>query len=147
MDNPAFWHACFFYFFAALACVFAICVVFTTNVVRMALYLIFSLGATSGLYYLAASDFVGAMQLMIYVGGTLVLLIFGVMLTAQGPFINLKTDSGNWLTSLFIGAALLLILLAAAFQVPSWLPQNSPDSVSLAGTAIEPTSTKIGIAL
>ena len=40
-------------------------------------------GRRPGLFFLAGSDFVGAMQLLIYVGGTLVLLIFGVMLTAQ----------------------------------------------------------------
>ena len=49
----------------------------------MAFYLVLSLAATAGLFFLAGADFVGAMQLMIYVGGTLVLLIFGVMLTAQ----------------------------------------------------------------
>ncbi len=61
--------------------------VLTSNIVRMAFYLVLSLGATSGLFFLAGADFVGAMQLMIYVGGTLVLLVFGVMLTAKGPFI------------------------------------------------------------
>ena len=57
-----------------------------SNIVRMAFYLVLSLGATAGLFFLAGADFVGAMQLLIYVGGTLVLLVFGVMLTAQGPF-------------------------------------------------------------
>ena len=54
----------------------------------MAFYLVLSLGSTAGLFFLAGAEFVGAMQLMIYVGGTLVLLIFGVMLTAQKDFIN-----------------------------------------------------------
>ena len=42
------------------------------------------------------------MQLMIYVGGTLVLLIFGVMLTAQGPFISMKTGGGDWVVALLL---------------------------------------------
>ncbi len=88
------------------------------------------------------------MQLMIYVGGTLVLLIFGVMLTAQGPFINLKTDSGEWLKSLIVGACLLMILLYAAFQVPAWLPQTTPNAaVSVAGESVAPTATPIGMKL
>ena len=66
-------------------------VVLTSNIVRMAFYLMLSLGATAGLFFLAGAEFVGAMQLMIYVGGTLVLLIFGVMLTAQARFISMKT--------------------------------------------------------
>ena len=38
------------------------------------------------------ADFVGATQLLIYVGGTVVLLIFGVMLTASGPYLKIKTS-------------------------------------------------------
>ena len=37
------------------------------------------------------------MQLLIYVGGTLVLLIFGVMLTSQERFVSMKTMAGDWL--------------------------------------------------
>ena len=64
---------------------------FTSNIVRMAFYLMLSLGAIAGLFFLAGAEFVGAMQLMIYVGGTLVLLVFGVMLTAQARFITMRT--------------------------------------------------------
>ena len=45
--------------------------------------------AVAGLFFLAGADFLGAMQLMVYVGGTLVLLVFGVMLTARGPFVSM----------------------------------------------------------
>ena len=87
------WYACFFWLLAGLSCVFALAVLFTHDVVRMAFYLILSLGSVSGLFFLAGAEFVGAMQLMIYVGGTLVLLIFGVMLTSQERFIEMKTPS------------------------------------------------------
>ena len=62
-----------------------------------------SLGATAGLFFLAGADFVGSMQLLIYVGGTLVLLVFGVMLTAQGPFVSMKTSGGDWILSALVG--------------------------------------------
>jgi NADH-quinone oxidoreductase subunit J len=114
------WHSFFFLLFALLTSIFAIAVVVAGNVVRMAFYLIVSLGATSGLFFLAGADFVGAMQLMIYVGGTLVLLIFGVMLTAQGPFISMKTASGEWILGVIVGGALLAVLLQAAFSVDDW---------------------------
>ncbi len=106
--------------FAALACVFAAAVLFTSNIVRMAFYLTLSLGATSGLFFLAGAHFVGAMQLMIYVGGTLVLLIFGVMLTAQARFISLRTSSGEWIAALIVGSLLLVLLIGAAFSVEPW---------------------------
>jgi len=139
------WHAVFFYLYAVLACSFAIAVVMTANVVRMAFYLVLSLAATSGLFYLAGADFVGAMQLMIYVGGTLVLLVFGVMLTAQGPFINLKSDRGDWIKSGLVGAALLAVLLAAAFKVPQWLPPQA--AADLTTQTMNPTATPLGMKL
>ncbi len=77
------WHSFFFLLFALVACVFALAVVFSSNIVRMAFYLVLSLGATAGLFFLAGADFVGAMQLMIYVGGTLVLL--DLRRDAHGP--------------------------------------------------------------
>ena len=41
----------------------------------------------------------GPLQLLVYVGGTLVLVVFGVMLTAQGPFINMKISAAEWAIS------------------------------------------------
>ena len=110
------WHSFFFLFFGAFVCAFALAVVFTSNIVRMAFYLVISLGATAGLFFLAGADFVGAMQLMIYVGGTMVLLVFGVMLTAQGPFITLKTRGGEWVLAAIVGGSLLVLLIPPAFS-------------------------------
>ena len=138
------WHAFFFWMFALFTCGFAIAVAFTGNIVRMAFYLTLSLGASAGLFFLAGAEFVGAMQLMIYVGGTLVLLIFGVMLTAQARFISLKTPPGEWVLALFVGGSLLFLLLTAAFNVESWrTPHPDRGSVSLAESK---TTTQIGAA-
>ena len=101
------WHAAWFGLFALLTCGFALAVLFSGNIVRMAFYLILSLGASAGLFFLSGAEFVGAMQLMIYVGGTLVLLIFGVMLTAQARFVSLRTPAGEWILGLIVGAVLL----------------------------------------
>jgi len=114
------WHSFFFCFFALIACGFAAGVLFSQNIVRMAFYLVLSLGATAGLFFLAGHEFVGSMQLMIYVGGTLVLLIFGVMLTAQKSFVSMKTSGGDWIIAMIVGGSLLFCLLAVAFSVKSW---------------------------
>lgn len=124
--EPINWHTFFFLLFSLLAVVFAVAVVVTSNVVRMAFYLIMSLGAAAGLFFLAGADFVGAMQLMIYVGGTLVLLIFGVMLTAQGPFISMKTRGGDWILAALLAGILLALLVPAAFTVSAWRNQANP---------------------
>src|SRR6187431_3014967 len=114
------WHSIAFLFFALLACGFALAVVLTSNIVRMAFYLTLSLGATSGLFFLAGAEFIGSMQLLIYVGGTLVLLIFGVMLTAQARFISMKTSGGEWVLAAVLGSTLLGLLVATGFSVDSW---------------------------
>jgi NADH-quinone oxidoreductase subunit J len=135
------WHSFFFLFFALLACGFSLAVVMTSNIVHMAFYLTLALGATSGLFFLAGADFVGAMQLLIYVGGTLVLLIFGVMLTAKGPFISMKTSAGDLVLGAGVGGALLVLLLAAATQVDAWrVSEPSPPVAQV-------TASRLGMAL
>ncbi len=136
------WHTFFFLFFAIVASVFAVALVVSANIVRMALYLILSLGATSGLFFLAGADFVGAMQLMIYVGGTVVLLVFGVMLTAQGPFVSLKTRGGDWIAALLLSGCLLALLVPAAFALPEW---RAPDDAQLSVEPADPTAARIGL--
>ena len=139
------WHSFFFLLFALIACTAAIAMVVSNNVVRMAFYLVISLGAVAGLYFLAGADFVGAMQLMIYVGGTLVLLIFGVMLTAQRPFVTMKTNPGEVISATIIGVCLLAILLRAAFSVEDW----TTPKVAQTGAKVESrhTVTRLGLGL
>ncbi|WP_425614354.1 NADH-quinone oxidoreductase subunit J [Anatilimnocola sp. NA78] len=145
------WHTFTFMFFALLACGFGAAVVASTNIVRMAFYLTLCLGATSGLFFLAGAEFVGAMQLMIYVGGTLVLLIFGVMLTAQERFISMKTGAGEWVLSLIVGGSLLLLLLRAGFSVEAWNPAPPKEGETVVARQVDAfdshNSTKIGLAL
>ncbi len=139
------WHSYFFMLFAMLACAFAMGVLLTSNIVRMAFYLVLSLGATAGLYFLAGAEFVGAMQLMIYVGGTLVLLIFGVMLTAQSRFVSMKIRPDEWILVASLGGALLLLLLYVAFSVPEWRMEHPhPAEISVAETKL---AAPIGLAL
>lgn len=141
----SFWDQFFFALFALVTCVFALGVLFSSNVVRMAFYLVISLGASAGLFFLAGAEFAGAMQLMIYVGGTLVLLIFGVMLTAQARFISMKTRAGEWVLALLLGGSLLALLLATSLNVKSWREPNASQD-SLARYESE-TTAQIGNAL
>ncbi len=134
------WHAFFFWMFALLTCGFAVAVLFSNNVVHMAFYLILSLGASAGLFFLAGAEFVGAMQLMIYVGGTLVLVIFGVMLTAQARFVSMETRSGEWVVALGVGGSLLFMLLFTAFNVEDWRTVDSSYRENVAVADMQTTS-------
>lgn len=138
------WPSVLFLLLGGLACAFAIAVVVSSNVVRMAYYLVLSLAATAGLFFLAGADFVGAMQLMIYVGGTLVLLIFGVMLTSHAPFISMRTRSGEMVIALALGGAMFGLLTFAAFQVPEW---NGGEMASVGPAAPSQTAGPIGMGL
>lgn len=125
------WHSFFFLLSGGLACAFALAVLMSSNVVRMAFYLIVSLAATAGVFILAGATFVGAMQIMIYVGGTLVLLIFGVMLTAQAAFVSMKTRSSDWVLAALGGGGMLALLVGAAFSVPEWrVPRADQNQVA-----------------
>ncbi len=106
-----------FSLFGAAVCFGALGVVLSQNVVRMAFWLIVSLGSTSGLFFLLNADFVGAVQLLVYVGGTLVLLIFGVMLTASGPYVTMKTSPTEWVAAAVVSSLLLGLILVSAFGV------------------------------
>jgi NADH-quinone oxidoreductase subunit J len=139
------WHSFFFLVFATVACVFAVAVVVSSNIVRMAFYLVVSLGAVAGLFFLAGADFVAAVQMMIYVGGTMVLLAFGVMLTAQGPAVTMKIARGQWVLAVMLGGALLAVLVWAAFSVDDWAHRKvARGEVS---EELEPTATRLGLGL
>lgn len=102
--------AVLFWLFATLACGSALGVVISQNVVRMAFWLVLSLGAVAALFFLLHADFLGATQLLIYVGGTVVLLVFGVMLTATGPFVQIRTTPAEGFLGAGLGGLLLLVL-------------------------------------
>src|ERR1700726_4338654 len=99
-----------FWVIALLTAACAIAVVVSQNVVRMAAWLLFTLGGVAGIFFLLGADFVGATQLLVYVGGTLVLVVFGVMLTAQGPFINMKAGAAEWVIAALVGILLFTVL-------------------------------------
>jgi NADH-quinone oxidoreductase subunit J len=114
-----------FYLLAAMTGICALAVVVTQNIVRAAAWLLFTLAGVSGLFFLLGADFVGATQLLVYVGGTLVLVVFGVMLTAQGPFINMRIGAAEWAIALAVGL-ILYGILATSLVISN--PQQPSDS-------------------
>lgn len=100
-----------FWVIAGLTAACGIATVVTHNIVRAATWLLFTLAGTSGLFFLIGADLVGAIQLLVYVGGTMVLVVFGVMLTAEGPFVSMRTSSAEWAISAAVGIGFLSMLL------------------------------------
>src|ERR1051326_5921854 len=135
-------HTTMFCLIASLTGLCALATVVAQNIVRSATWLLFTLAGTSGIFFLLGADLVAAIQLLVYVGGTLVLVVFGVMLTAQGPFINMKTSGAEWAISALAGILLLTVLTIGILYAghPS-APENSkvaefaPKSTLLATSA------------
>jgi NADH-quinone oxidoreductase subunit J len=72
-----------FYFFVAVTALSAISLVLVRNVFYGALLIIVCLLALAGIYVLAFAEFVAITQILIYAGGILVVIIFGIMLTTK----------------------------------------------------------------
>ncbi|MCA9081253.1 MAG: NADH-quinone oxidoreductase subunit J [Planctomycetaceae bacterium] len=106
-----------FTLYAIAACSAAVGVVLSQNVVRMAFWLVISLSCVAGLFFMLDADFVGATQLLIYVGGTVVLLIFGVMLTSSGPYLTIKSNPAEVIQASVVGVAFLGVLLSTVTSV------------------------------
>jgi len=103
-----------FYFLAALVVVPAVLVVSVRNVFHSALFLVASLVGVAGLYAMLAADFLFAVQVLVYVGGIMVLLLFVVLLSGKpsdwaGRQVNEKAWAAG-LFSLFLIAALITTL-------------------------------------
>jgi NADH-quinone oxidoreductase subunit J len=115
---------------AALTAVSALGVVVSRNIVRAAIWLLFTLIGVSLSYFLLGAEFLGAAQLIVYVGGTLVLVVFGVMLTAQGPMQALKNKPIEWLIGGLLGAALFGLILSVSLGAAASLkPAESNEQL------------------
>jgi NADH-quinone oxidoreductase subunit J len=72
-----------FYILGALVLTFGILTVFSRKIFRAAVYLLLALVGIAGIYILMDMQFVAALQIVIYVGGIVVLIIFSIFLTHQ----------------------------------------------------------------
>jgi NADH-quinone oxidoreductase subunit J len=134
-----------FAIFALATCMCAVAVVLSQTVVRMAFWLVISLGSASALFFLADADFVGAAQLLIYVGGTLVLLVFGVMLTASGPYLKIPTSPGETILGAFVALLFMFVVFASVSNV-QW-PKPDAQQASAMATPEGNTLRPLGLSL
>lgn len=124
-----------FFGFAFLTLGGALAVLFTRNVLYGAFYLLLTLLGVAGLFVLASADFLAVAQIMIYVGGVLVLIIFGVMLTgkttstagenrSQQPN-HILTRHRSWLVTLLVAGTLFGALYSILVR-PDYVLLNRP---------------------
>ncbi len=84
------WYDILFYAFAVLTIGSAIGVVFSRNIVYAAFSLLITFFGVAALYVLLSADFIAITQILLYVGGVLVLIVFGIMLTTRAQKVEVK---------------------------------------------------------
>ncbi|GAB4151331.1 MAG: NADH-quinone oxidoreductase subunit J [Ignavibacteriales bacterium] len=120
-----------FYLFAIITLVSAIFVVTSKNIVHSAFNLLFTFFGVAGIYALLGADFIAVVQLLVYVGGILILLLFGVMLTNRITNVDLKTGTIH-IVPAAIGVGMLWGALAAIAYKTNWIKVDSqlPNSTA-----------------
>ena len=94
-------------------------VVVSNNLVRSAVALLFTLFGLAGFYIFLFADFIAAAQVIIYVGGILVLIIFGVMVTNKIDDPKIGSSSRNQFFASF-GAIFILSILLTVIMRTEW---------------------------
>jgi len=124
-----------FYMLAALTLVSALLAVSTRHIFRAAIFLLFSLIGIAGLYFWMQYEFIAAVQIVVYVGGITVLIIFSIFLTQQAGELLPKPALGRQLfgaLAAFCGFALAMVQV---FQY-SFIGDNTNE--------LKPTVANIG---
>ncbi len=136
-----------FYVFGALSIAGALCILFTKNILYAAFSLFVTFLGVAALYVLAGADFLAIVQIIIYVGGVLVLLIFGIMLTSKTTDRYLSSPMHNQFIGLLAGAGLLaifiLIILQADFSSMQWIKEAQAQQQTISSSTVP----NIGISL
>ncbi|GAA0894175.1 NADH-quinone oxidoreductase subunit J [Fulvivirga kasyanovii] len=121
-----------FYFFCGVAVLSALVVLFSKNILYAAFSLVATFMAVAGIYVIAGAEFVAITQIMVYVGGIVVLLIFGVMLTNKISGKAMITESRNKFSAAVVMTSLSALLIYAIFQMnftalqgQAWIDNNN----------------------
>ena len=95
----------FFYVFALLTLGGAVLTITRPNAVHSAIWLIVSLGGVAGLYLLQHAEFLFAVQIILYVGGIMLLFLFVIMLVNLDLAAKQRQFNGQWRLALVCGLA------------------------------------------
>lgn len=134
------------YFVVAISMiVFSYMAVTTTKILRAATYLLFTLLSTAIMYFQLGYEFLGAVQIAVYAGGIMVLIVFAIILTHRpndkaAPLAAHRQFVG--VTASVFGAILLLVAL---FTMPLPGGVSLADALSAGGPALD--MAQIGHAL
>jgi NAD(P)H-quinone oxidoreductase subunit 6 len=120
---------------AAVTLVSAAMVAFSRNIIYSAFSLLGTFAGVAGIYVFLGADFVAGVQVLIYVGGILVLILFAVMLTHRITDVQITNRAAGRVPALAI-VAILLALLVQTIRETNWVKAKE--------IIYAPTSAQIG---
>jgi NADH-quinone oxidoreductase subunit J len=137
-----------FFIFSAVIVIFSLLTVTSRRILRAATYLLFVLVSTAGLYFMLRFNFLAAIQLTLYAGGIVVLIIFSILLTSQ---LAEKLDRPALSKKIFAGVAaaagaILCIMTILQYQFPAAATTAPATNVNDIGLALISTE-KYGYSL
>ena len=120
-----------FVLFGGLTLVGGLGLVVTRNVVHAALFLLLSLSAVAGLYLVLLAEFLALVQVLIYGGAVIIVVLFAIMLTRNSEYPHIS-DTRQWPRDAITSLALAVIFVVAMWQsAPSATNSNSPAFADL----------------
>ncbi len=134
------------YFVAALSMViFGFMAVTTTKILRAATYLLFALLSTAIFYFQMGYQFLGAVQIAVYAGGIMVLIVFAIILTHRPNDKTAPLAAHRQLVGMSASICGALLLLYALIKMPLLGGVSLAEAISAGGPAL--TMHEIGHAL
>lgn len=123
-----------FWFIAGLTVVSAVMVVYSKKLLNSAIALLFTLFGVAGLYVFLWADFLVAVQVVVYIGGILILIIFGIMLTNRITTVhishsNIQQGYGGIIVAILMGFLGWMIVKTPWLQQKALEPEQTVATI------------------
>lgn len=128
--NPA-----LFYFLAAVMLLSALAIVYCRNLVYSALFMVVCFLSIAGLYAMISADFLAAVQIMVYAGTIVILIVLCIMITRRTTMERTNMPEKKYILRASVLAGLLFFLLAYIFVNSEVLPTTNSIS-ALSGDTV-----------
>jgi NADH-quinone oxidoreductase subunit J len=136
-----------FYIFGAIAIVSAILLITRHNVVHSAAFLGSTLFAVAGIFLTLHAEFLAGVQVIVYVGGILVLFVFVIMLISVERAERERQFNRQWTIALITSAILVAEIGYGLYQGRDSLVLPEPVPAAAAGAVVAGNSERVGTAL